>query len=573
MTKKKRFHIIISVIFASMGIGVLGVLVYRLLRHFGLHLKPSILEDTDFKITHQGLSESEVEARRTDEAVQAWIFAKNRSRKNLWHKNLFSIFNLTFLVLAISQFLLKDPLGASLTMVALALSILFNIFRESVAAKKVSELAIQTRPMAAVIRDGQLKSIDQDEIVVDDLLIAGQGDEILADGILLESANLMIDETSLGEQGELVTKNAGDILFAGTYCQTGWVQYRVTRINIDSVVNEDPKYHAAPIRQKTPLQKIVDRVMYVLLVFVGIFYVSLIFELIRIQILPPELMDIYRQTLSIIFSIFPSGLMFTIVLNYAVGSADIARSDVLVRNSLTIESLAQVSTVGFIRHGEARGFEIELDMLSAADGSLKLSENQVMQALGNYVHSTLAKSYPLTIIKENLEGERRAIKQESRYLSIYGWEAATFSSADMPGSFVVGYPEMLAPYLIKQEVIEQETEENLPARKNRAGLAGRLRRWFGKGKGKTKNAAEIATNEAETQEVDTNPSQTEAAVQEKTGRLRIFNNFRDRLVVVFSRRKEDEEQPVEKGQEEIKRLMFAYSPDTQPVYDDDYRPQ
>jgi hypothetical protein len=145
-----------------------------------------------------------------------------------------------------------------------------------------------------------------------------------------------------------------------------------------------------------------------------------------------------------------------IVINYAVGSADIARSDALVRNSMDIESLAQVSTICLIRHGGVTGVTIQLEMLPSSTGSPLLSENRVYQALGNYVYSVHGDKFPLTILKEALEGEQRSINQQASYLSIYGWEAATFTSADMPGSYVIGNPEVLKPYLVAQEPAEKK---------------------------------------------------------------------------------------------------------------------
>jgi len=295
---------------------------------------------------------------------------------------------------------------------------------------------------------------------------------------------------------------------------------------------------------------------------------------VRIDLLPPELMTTYREVMSIIFSILPSGLLLMIVINYAVGSADIARSDVLVHNSQTIESLAQVTTVGFIRHGGAVGLAVELEMLPPPEEAQKLSERRVRLALGNYVHSIPGEMYPLSIIRDNLDGEPREIHQQARHLSLYGWEAMTFSSADMPGSFVIGYPETLAPYLLQTEPAESEdvpleSPENKPG-----GLKSRLKKLFSKKPSENeKMIAKISPRPA-SEEVERHVSEVAIDEEGEPDEKGFLKGFRQRLGRVFSRKeKEEDVVKVNSGPEKIKGLLFAYSPIQQPIYEEGFHPK
>ena len=559
-------------IIATLGLGALAVWIYQLIHSWRVQKRPSSLEPIDFKLSHQGLSTAEVEARQTDEVFQARLSAEKEARKERIRKNVFSVFNVTILVLAISLVFLNDPLGALATIGTLVLSVAVNVFQETRAAKQVGMLASRTRPMAPVIRDGRLQSINQEDLVVGDVLVAGRGDEILADGVLLESANLIINESKNGKGGESSIKEPGDVLTAGTYCGNGWVVYQVSRLNIQVPEEEDPASLVASIRVKTPLQKIIERVLYVLLVIVAIFYIFFFLEVVRIDLLPPELMTTYREVMSIIFSILPSGLLLMIVINYAVGSADIARSDVLVHNSQTIESLAQVSTVGFIRHGGAMGLTIELEMLPLPEDTQKLSERRVRLALGNYVHSIPGENYPLSIIKDHLDGEPRQVHQQARYLSLYGWEAMTFSSADMPGSFVIGYPETLAPYLLQPQPPPEVSTE--PSQNKTGGLKARLGKLFNKEQSDKKKPVDKPSAGPVNQAVEWNISEVDIDEQEQSDEKGFLKGFRQRIGGVF-RRKEKEEEPTEisKGPEKIRRLLFAYSPIKQAIYEEDFTPQ
>ncbi len=571
-TNKPWIYSLVKIVFAALGFGALVVWIHQLIQLWRSHRKPTSLDTIDFKLSHQGLSTAEVAARQTDEAQQARLMAENEAKKDRWRRNTFSVFNVTIIVLAISQVLLKDPLGALATIGTLILSVSVNIFQETRATRQVEKLANRTRSMAAVIRDGRLQSIDQDDLVVGDVMMAGKGDEILADGILLESANLRIAETNSGQNASSGMKNPGDALTAGTYCETGWAVYRANRLNVQQPETEPTKL-VASIRDKTPLQKIIEQVLYVLLVIVGIFYFFFFLELIRIELLSPDLLTTYREVMSVIFSILPSGLLLMIVINYAVGSADIARSDVLVHNSQTIESLAQVSTMGFIRHGGAMGLTVQLDILPASVESLKISERRIRQALGNYVHSIKGIQYPLSIIKEYLDGEPRSIHQQARYLSLYGWEAMTFSSADMPGSFVIGYPNALELYLRPSDPTElKEGLPNGPQRKD-SSLKERVSQWLSRDKNKKSNLVEKDPDALENLVIEQNIIEEDKGEEIEPGEGGVIKGVRQRFSSLF-RRKEKGEEPIDVvSAERISRLIFAYSPKKQPLYEDEYYPQ
>jgi magnesium-transporting ATPase (P-type) len=245
----------VKAIFAALGLGALAVWIFLLIHSWRKRQKSSALKSIDFKPSHQGLSASEVSARQTDAVQQARILAENETRKARWRSNTFTVFNVTIIVLAISQVLLKDPLGALATIGTLVLSVFVNIFQETRAARRVEALADRARPMAAVIRDGRLQSIDQDELVMGDVMVAGKGDEILADGILLESANLKINESKVVAGGDPVEKKPGEELLAGSYCETGWVIYQVNALITHSPENNAKKVGCNHTAFNTPSRR------------------------------------------------------------------------------------------------------------------------------------------------------------------------------------------------------------------------------------------------------------------------------------------------------------------------------
>ena len=562
----------------SVGIAALAALIYGLLRWWKLRSisKPGF--QVQFKPSEQGLSEEEASRRRTDERVQARQLAEQKAHRARLQRNIFSIFNLTILVLAISLILLKDFWGAVGTLLTLLFNIAINLFQEGRSARQVAELAAKTRPMAAVIREGRLKSIDQDDVVVGDILVAGRGDEILADGDLVESANLTIDGSLLGGMSASVPRLTGELLQAGTYCTSGWAVYRVKKVPPESSAGEDQFAETATTQTLTPLENIVQRVLYGLLFMVGIFYISMMLDVVRADILPPEILASYRQVMSIIFSIAPGGLFFMIVINYAVGSAEIARSDALVRNSLSIESLAQISTICLIRHGGVMGLNVELEMLPTQADTPVLSERRARHALGNYVHSVQDDRFPLSILKQALEGEKRLIDQQARYLSILGWEACTFSSKDMPGSYVIGLPDVLKPKLIEPIHAIQGNGRTDSGQENH-GIKDRLQKLFRREKLNDKNnTSETLENEAKPSDDGDSLMEIEENTSVGSKKGGFIRRMRARLETRMTQRRNgakdrQDQQSDQEDPGEILRIMFAYSPTSQTIYDAHHQPQ
>ena len=442
--------------FALFGVGLItsGLI---LLRRYLIRKKPSqFIESKLTQETIQGLTGAEVEKRKSEDRIQARLSAEKKVRRDNLKRRIFSVFNLTMLVLAITQVFLQDLWGALGTLGALLLNIIITAFHQLRSAKQVGELLTAIRPKANVIREGVLSSINQDDIVVGDVLIVGKGDEVFTDGVILESSQLKIDTTPFEYYETIIKPSKGDRLTAGHFCEAGWAIYQVDHIPIK--IHEDQISSAATSISdiRTPLQKGIQIMLHMLLVISGIFYIILITEMFRLDYFPDELILIYQQAISIIFSIAPSGLLFMIVVNYAIGSGSIAKAGALVKNSPIIESLAQVTSLVIVRNKNLDSLTVEVEMLPDKDGNLLFSETRTRQLLGNYFHSVSSQTFPFSIIKDTFEGNQYQIKKEASFFSVLGWEAINFSSEDMLGTYVIGYPEILDAYLKYHSSVEDD---------------------------------------------------------------------------------------------------------------------
>lgn len=557
-----------------LGIAVIAPVIYLVMSIWKSRRHQVSTEIPQFQSEEQGLTESEVFARRTDVRVLARQKKEKTARKKRLQKRIFSIFNLTILVFAVSLLLLRDFWGAVGTLAALVFNIGVNTFQETRAARQMQELAGKARPYATVIRAGRLRNLNLDDVVIDDVLVAGQGDEILADGTLLEGEELRIDETILGPLGGVVSKQPGDLLQAGSFCISGWAVYRAQSIPIDENINHQNNLSDGSTKSLTPLQSIVTRTLYALLFITGLFYISIVLEILHLDaVLRQENLSTYRNVLSIIFNIAPGGLFFMIVINYAVGSGDIARIGALVRSSLLIESMAQMTTICLIRRGSLSGMALELAMIPAPSGAPVLTENRARRILGDFAHTASSNRFPITTLKESLEGQRQPDVGQAPYLSINGWQAINFKTRMKTGSYVLGYPDILQPYFSNEVDVKGEQEKTGNGSRSKAGIGNFVRRIIHRNNSDATIQDEKVALEAPA-EMEQDLRHTLEEEEESKGLRKWTKTFLSRMTrgreqsKVQSKDSEEQTKP-----KVILRLIFAYSPDTQPLFDHSGRPQ
>jgi Ca2+ transporting ATPase len=94
---------------------------------------------------------------------------------------------------------------------------------------------IEKESNAAVIRNGKVIQINIKDLVVGDLCCIKYGDLLPADGVVVQSSDIKIDESSLTGETDLIKKNENDVsLLAGTHVMEGSGKYIVTAVGLNS---------------------------------------------------------------------------------------------------------------------------------------------------------------------------------------------------------------------------------------------------------------------------------------------------------------------------------------------------
>jgi len=133
----------------------------------------------------QGLSQSEVLARRAAGQGNDIPVQTSRTYWDIFRDNLFTFINSVYLFLSLVLIALGRASDVVVIAFVVLLNVVINIVQEIRAKQKLDKIALLTRPSATVIREGRSQNIDLAEIVVGDILAIGPGDQVVVDGVIV----------------------------------------------------------------------------------------------------------------------------------------------------------------------------------------------------------------------------------------------------------------------------------------------------------------------------------------------------------------------------------------------------
>ncbi|MCB0946731.1 MAG: cation-translocating P-type ATPase, partial [Mycobacterium sp.] len=174
-----------------------------------------------------GLSDADVAARIAEGKTNDVPARASRSVSDIVRSNVFTRINAILGVL----FMLVLATG-SLINGLFGLLIIANsgigIIQELRAKKTLDNLAIVGQAKPTVRRQSGTTQVAPNEVVLDDVIELGPGDQIVVDGEMLEASNLEVDESLLTGEADPIGKAAGDAVMSGSFVVAGAGAYRAT---------------------------------------------------------------------------------------------------------------------------------------------------------------------------------------------------------------------------------------------------------------------------------------------------------------------------------------------------------
>lgn len=429
-------------------------------------LSPRISEEMSHLkgLTEEEISVKQAKRQKVDEPRVPTI-------RQLIHKYLISVFNIGLFALICLQLLFNKPLDALVSALLLVVGIALSVGQETWARRRLSQITASRRETVRVIRNGMIVVIELGDLVIGDVLVAKQGDLIAADGEVLADREFLVDESFLTSEFDSVVKQKGDQVFAGSICNEGEAAYLAEKMAHESRAYQAIERAQLELKDYSPLQKLVDRVLRFLIVLVMYFGLLLVIDYFLVGVTQEN-----RSALAgMVFSLAPNGLFFMILLSYTMGAAMISGRGALIPQVNSIEALAQISVLCLGKTGSITRVNVDFEPFKQLDVEHDYSSEDTQHLIGDFARSVSSIHQVFQEIAEVFPGEQRPVLEEVLFSKEYGWAAVKFDDDQRPGVYVLGLADILGPNLSAKIDVEIQPEQEHP----KSGALSGLRHFFG----------------------------------------------------------------------------------------------
>ncbi|WP_368739910.1 HAD-IC family P-type ATPase [Enterococcus casseliflavus] len=380
-----------------------------------------------------GLTAAEV-AKKTQEGLHNDYETKtSKSTAAIIKDNLLTLFN--FLNLLIGVFLFA--VGAYSNMFYLAIifvNITIGISQELHARNLVKKLSLVSPQTVRVIRDGQTHEISAKELVLEDSVILGAGDQIPADMTVL-SGLVEVNEAMLTGEADLVVKEAGASLLSGSFIVSGEVTGKVIHVgaeNYAAKLSNEAKVHK-PIRSEllASIRSVSKFTSYVI-VPLG---VILFFQAFMMR--DAGIKESVVVSAAALLGMLPKGLVLLISIALTTGVIKLAKKRILVQDMYAVETLAHVDTLCLDKTGTLTEGHMVLESIVPLQAG---SDPNML--LGNYLAASTDNNLTMQALRQGCpELTDHQPIEVAAFSSQRKWGAVAFEHL---GNVYLGAPEKVA---------------------------------------------------------------------------------------------------------------------------------
>lgn len=191
----------------------------------------------------QGLTAQQVAERVRQGLHNGDSGIKSKTEGQIIRENVFTFFNLLNFALAAAVILVGSPRSALFMGVILS-NIVIGSFQGIRAKHTIDKLSLISSPKANVIREGRGQAVPVEEVVLDDVLALTAGNQICADGQVVQG-ECEVNESLITGESDPVLKQVGDRLLSGSFVVSGQCHAQVEHVGAENYANKiagDAKY-------------------------------------------------------------------------------------------------------------------------------------------------------------------------------------------------------------------------------------------------------------------------------------------------------------------------------------------
>ena len=393
---------------------------------------------TRYRPDHQtGLTAQQVQEHRMHGWTNQPVDPPSKTTKEIIQENVFTYFNLIFLVLAVLLCLVGSFRDLTFLPV-IVLNTLIGIIQETRAKKVLDNLTMLNAPHAMVIRDGKKSQINAEDLVVDDIVIFEAGNQVCADAEVC-AGEVQVNESLLTGESDEITKRKGDQLMSGSFIVSGQCHARLDKVGADSYISRlTLEAKAMQNTEQSEMIRSLDKL--VKWVGVAIIPIGIILFIQAFVFQGEGFRSSVTSMIAAVIGMIPEGLYLLASVALAVSSIRLAQKKVLLHDMKCIETLARVNVLCVDKTGTITENTMEVqDVIQTKEyeeGELR----PLSELLGDFTAAQSSDNITMEAMKRyfKIASGKKAVAKTG-FSSASKYSSVTFEEA----SYVLGAPEFV----------------------------------------------------------------------------------------------------------------------------------
>lgn len=300
------------------------------------------------------LTSAEVKAHQEKFGPNELVEGKKKTTFQIFLEQYKDFLVIILIAAAIVSGFLGDAESAIVILIVITINAILGTVQTVKAEQSLASLKKLSGPEAKVLRDGSVVPIPSSEVTVGDIVMLDAGDYIPADGRLLESASLKVDESALtGEslgvekmtdaiEGEVPLGDRTNMVYSGSFVTYGRGSFVVTGIGMETEVGKIASLLKTTSEKKTPLQVNLDqfgqKLSIIILVFCGILFGINVFR-------GGNIGDAFLFAVALAVAAIPEALSSIVTIVLSFGTQKMAKEHAIIRKLQAVEGLGSVSII------------------------------------------------------------------------------------------------------------------------------------------------------------------------------------------------------------------------------------
>ena len=320
-----------------------------------------------------GLTNEQVQQRLNDGLVNKTKKHVTKSYLRIIYENVFNFFNVLLFAITAAMIVARIELKNFVFVGILVLNIGIGLYQDIRARVLIDKLKVVSSIKVNVLRDGEIKQIKANEVVLSDLIQIKQGSQIVCDGTIVDGF-AELNESLLTGESLNISKTKDSKVFSGSFVTSGTALYRVDHLGKEN--------YAEQLQQNArKFKRVNSEILSSLkMIFKVIGFIVVALGIAQIIIYKNDLTDIHSDVFTervgsiatSLVGMIPIGMYLLTSITLAVGVIRLISKNMLTQDMYCIETLARVDTLCLDKTGTITDGNLNvLKMVSTSDTSEK----------------------------------------------------------------------------------------------------------------------------------------------------------------------------------------------------------